>query len=102
MGLFHHSKPGDYRIKYVLKGSAKDFNITYKCGSGSEVIQEPHVHRGWKYAFVAHPGDYFFLAAQANKPHSSVDLRVYQNGRLFKELKKEGDFPMVEASGVVN
>jgi len=96
---FYRSKPGEHKVKYVLTGDSDDFNITYKCSSELNVIQEPHVKKGWKYSFVGHTGDYFYFAAQSNKPRSSVQVKVYEDGKLMNELVKEGDFPVVTASG---
>ena len=99
--MFQKTRPGEYNMRYVLKGNTTDFNITYKCGEGCEVIQEPHVKKGWTYKFSAQPGDYFYIAAQSNTADSSIDLKVYQNGRVFKKISKTGDFPVAEVSGTV-
>jgi hypothetical protein len=87
-------------VKYFITGDSNDFNITYKYGHEREVIQEPHVKKGWKYSFVGHTGDYFFLAAQSNKPKSSIRIRVYKDGKLLNQVEKQGDFPLVTASGM--
>lgn len=96
---FYRSKPGEHRVKYVLTGDSDDYNITYKCSQDCEVVQEPHVKKGWKYSFTGQSGDYFFFAAQSNKPQSSVKVKVYKDGRVFNEVEKQGDFPLVTASG---
>jgi len=96
---FYRSKPGEHSVKYVLTGDSDDFNITYKCSKGCEVIQEPHVKKGWKHSFIGHAGDYFFFAAQSNKPKSSVQVKIYEDGKLLSNLEKQGDFPLVTASG---
>ena len=96
---FYRSKPGEHRVKYVLTGDSDDFNITYKCSRGCDVVQEPHVRKGWKHTFTGQAGDYFFFAAQSNKPQSHVKVRVYKDGRIFSEAEKRGDYPLVSASG---
>ena len=96
---FYRSKPGEHRVKYVLTGDSDDFNITYKCSGDCEVIQEPHVKKGWKHTFTGNAGDYFYLAAQSNQPKSSVKVKVYANGKLLNEVEKQGDYPLVTASG---
>ncbi len=97
--IFQRTKPGEYNIRYVLKGTKNDFNITYKCGEGCEVIQEAHVKKGWTYKFIARTGQYFYISAQSNTADSSVDLKVYQNGKAFKKITKSGNFPTVAAFG---
>lgn len=99
--LFQWHSPGKYRIRYVLKGTAKDFNVTYKCGKDCSVVQKPHVTKGWSHHFTTIPGDYYYLSAQANEPGSSVEVRVYQNGKLLKELSKEGNYPLISTAGLV-
>jgi len=99
---FYRSKPGEHKVKYVLTGNSDDYNITYKCSHGCEVIQEPHVKKGWKHTFTGQAGDYFFFAAQSNKPKSSVNVRVFKDGRLLTHLEKQGDFPLVTASGTLS
>ena len=98
---FYRSNPGEYKVEYTLSGDSDDFNVTYKCGYNSDVVQEAHVKKGWKQTFVGHTGDYFFLAAQSNKPNSSVRVKVYENGQLMSNLEKEGNYPLVTASGTV-
>ena len=82
---FYRHKPGEHRVKYLL--------------TGCKVIQEPHVKKGWKHSFTGHTGDYFFIAAQSNKPGSSVSLSVFEDGKLFSKVEKRGDYPIVEAFG---
>jgi len=99
--LFHRPKPGEHRVRYIVKGDAEDFNVTFKCGYGSGVTQEPHVHKGWKHTFVGHEGDYIFIAAQSNKPDSEVHILVYEDGKLIQDCTKAGDFPLLQVSGAV-
>jgi hypothetical protein len=99
--LFNRAKTGDHKIRYIVRGDANDFNVTFKCGELSHVVQEPHINKGWKYTFVGHNGDYFYISAQANKPHSAVDVIVYEDGKLLNRLSKTGDFPLVQFSGAL-
>jgi len=99
--LFQRSKSGGHQIKYVVKGDALDYNVTFKCGSGSTVIQEPHIRKGWKHTFVGQHGDYVYLAAQSNQPHSEVNVMIYEDGKLVNKLAKTGDYPIVQVSGAV-
>jgi hypothetical protein len=57
------------------------------------------VRKGWKHSFTGRTGDYFFIAAQSNRPDSSVSLRIFEDGKLFSKVEKRGDFPIVEAYG---
>ena len=99
--LFHRTKPGEHRIRYIVKGDADDFNVTFKCGHAENVTQEPHVHKGWKHTFTGHEGDYMFIAAQSNKPHSAVNIMIYEDGKLKENIIKTGDYPLVQASGSI-
>ena len=103
LDFFRLEKGGDVKIRYVVKGTSDGYNITYKCGGGDcKPVQEGSVPKGWKHTFTVHPGDYFFLAAQANRPNASVDVRVYKNGKIMQHLSKTGNYPLVAASGTVN
>jgi len=100
--IFQRAKPGGHQIKYIVKGDANDFNITYKCGQECKVFQEPHIHKGWKHTFVGYDGDYIYIAAQSNNPHSVVSVMIYEDGKLIKKVSKVGDYPLVQASGIVH
>ncbi|MCK9401013.1 MAG: hypothetical protein M0Q51_13610 [Bacteroidales bacterium] len=100
--LFNRTKPGEHRIRYIVKGDVDDFNVTFKCGQECKVIQEPHIHKGWKHTFVGHNGDYIYIAAQSNKPHSAVNVLIYEDGKLIEKVTKAGDYPLVQASGTVH
>lgn len=99
--LFYRPKPGEHRIRYIVKGDADDFNVTFKCGNCSEVKQEPHIHKGWKHTFVGHEGDYMYILAQSNKPNSDVNIMVYEDGKLLERITKTGDYPLIQASGII-
>jgi hypothetical protein len=100
--FFRRSKPGTHRIKYIVKGDAKDFNVTYKCGFDYEVTQEPSVHKGWKHKFVGNQDDYFYISAQSNHPNSEVEVMIYEDGKLVEKVAKSGDYPIVLLSGLVH
>ncbi len=99
--LFYRPKPGEHRIRYIVKGDADDFNVTFKCGNCSEVKQEPHIHKGWKHTFVGREGDYMYILAQSNKPNSDVNIMVYEDGKLLERITKTGDYPLIQASGTI-
>jgi hypothetical protein len=95
-------KKGDQeKIQYVVRGSSGDYNITFKCSGECDAVHQEHVPKGWKHHFTAQPGEYYYVSVQSNKPDSSVELRVYQNGKLFRKAEKEGDYPLVTVSGCV-
>jgi hypothetical protein len=100
--LFHRSKTGERHVRYIVKGDADSYNITYKFGRESQVIQEPHIPKGWKHTFVGHDGDYVYIAAQSNKPGSAVNVVVYEDGKLIEKVTKTGDYPIVQFSGEVH
>ncbi len=100
--FFHGSKTGERHVRYIVKGDADSYNITFKCGNSGEVIQEPHVPKGWKHTFVGHDGDYVYISAQSNKPGSTVNVVVYENGKLVEKITKAGDYPIVQVSGEVH
>jgi len=100
--LFQRSKPGEHKLQYVVKGDSDDYNVTYKCSTGSQVVQEPHVRKGWKHLFRGHKGDYIYLSAQSNKPHSEVDLYIYEDGKLVDKIVKKGDYPLAQVSDEVH
>jgi hypothetical protein len=99
--FFQRSKSGEHQIRYVVKGDAHDYNVTFKCGHNCEVKQEPHIHKGWKHTFSGHKGDYVYISAQANHPHSEVSVMIYEDGKLLNRVSKTGDYPLVQASGAV-
>lgn len=99
--LFSKTKPDEHRIRYIVKGDADDYNVTFKCGLDCKVIQEPHIHKGWKHTFVGQKGDYVYIAAQSNKPHSAVNVMIYEDGKLVEKVYKAGDYPLVQASGTI-
>jgi hypothetical protein len=93
------SRSGEHKISYIVKGDARDYNVTFKCGSASHVVQEGHIRRGWRHTFIGQAGDYFYISAQANNPDSAVDVRIYEDGKLIENITKKGDYPLVQASG---
>jgi hypothetical protein len=99
--LFQRSKSGVRRIKYVVMGDALDYNVTFKCGNDCKVIQEPHIRKGWKHTFLGKLGDYLYISAQSNQPHSEVNVMIYQDGKLVNKLAKTGDYPIVQVSSLV-
>jgi hypothetical protein len=99
--LFSRTKPGEHKIRYIVKGDASDYNVTFKCGHDCEVKQEPLINNGWRHTFVGRPGDYIYIAAQSNKPASTVDVIVYKDGKLMEKVTKSGDYPIVQASGII-
>jgi len=100
--LFQGTKPGEHQIRYIVRGDVNDYNVTFKCGNSSQVIQEPHIHKGWKHTFVGNVGDYVYIAAQSNRPNSVVNVMVYEDGKLVEKVAKNGDYPLVQVSGVVH
>jgi len=105
MNLFNFSfksKGTEEKIRYVVKGSSDGYNITYKCSGDCDVVQKPNVPKGWSHKFNARKGQYYYFSAQANCKDACVDLRVYQNGKLFKKAFKSGDYPLVSASSLVH
>ena len=100
--LFHRTKPGEHRIRYIVTGTADDYNVTFKCSEGCQVIQQPHIRKGWKHNFTGQSGDYIYVAAQANRPGSAVNVLVYADGKLVREETKSGDYPLVQISEVVH
>jgi hypothetical protein len=99
--FFSGTKAGDHKIRYIVKGDANDYNVTFKCGHGCHVIQESHIRKGWKHTFVGQEGDYFYISAQSNQPKSAVDVLIYEDGKLLENLSKSGDYPLVLASGII-
>lgn len=100
--LFQRHKAEEHRIRYVVAGDADDYNVTYKCSAGAQVVQEPHVRKGWKHLFKGKRGDYIYLSAQSNRPHSEVDIFVYEDGKLVDKIVKKGDYPIAQVSDQVH
>jgi hypothetical protein len=90
---FHKGK-----VKFVLSGSAGDYNITYKCNE-ERAYQVPHARKNWRYSFTTHEGDYVYFSAQANEPGAEVRVKIVYNGRVFKESKASGDYALAFAGG---
>ena len=100
--LFQRHKTEEHRLRYVVTGDSDDYNITYKCSTGSQVIQEPHVRKGWKHLFKGKRGDYIYLSAQYNKQHSEVDIFIYEDGKLVDKIVRKGDYPIAQLSDQVH
>jgi hypothetical protein len=101
LNYFFQRKGDKEKIRYVVKGSSKSYNVTFKCSGDCQPVHKDEVPKGWSHSFTAQPGDYFYFSAQSNSRDSEIDLRVYQNGRLYKRYNKNGDFPLVTASGLL-
>ena len=86
------------KVKFILSGSASDYNITYK-SSEDQAYQLPHAQKSWRYNFKAHEGDYVYFSAQANEPGAEVRVKIVYNGRVFKESKASGDFALAHTGG---
>jgi hypothetical protein len=94
-------KGDDERIRYLLKGSSKDYSVTFKCSGDCNPVHDEHVPRGWSHTFQAQPGDYYYFSAQANSRDAKLDLRIYKNGKLSRKILKEGDYPVATLSGCI-
>lgn len=101
LNYFFPRKGDQEKIRYVIKGDGKSYNVTFKCSGECEPVHREEVPRGWSHTFVAHPGDYYYFSAQSNSRDSEVELRVYQNGRLYKKISKSGQYPLAIASGLL-
>ena len=88
----------DGKVKFILTGSAGDYNITYK-GCEDHTNQLSHARKSWRYSFTAKEGEYVYFSAQANKPGSKVHVKILYNGRVFKESEAAGDFALAYAGG---
>jgi hypothetical protein len=42
-----------------------------------------------------------YVSAQSNKPNSKVNLLIYEDGKLLENIVRAGDYPIIQASGVV-
>jgi hypothetical protein len=99
--LFQFRKPGMHTIRYIIKGDADDYNVTFKCSEACKVIQEEHVRKGWKHTFSGQEGDYIYILAQANQPGSEVNVMIYEDGKLIIQESRQGDYPLVQLSAFV-
>jgi hypothetical protein len=86
------------KVKFILSGSAGDYNITYK-SSSDHADQVPHARKSWRHNFTAHKGDYVYFSAQANEPGAEVRVKIIYNGRVFKESTASGDFALAYTGG---
>jgi hypothetical protein len=86
------------KVKFILTGSAGDYNITYK-SSEDNTYQVPHVRKRWRHDFTARQGEYVYFSAQANEPGAQVRVKIVYNGRVFKESTASGDFALALAGG---
>lgn len=100
--LFRRPKNDEHQLRYVVTGDSDDYSVTYKCSTGTQVVQEPHVKKGWKHLFKGQKGDYMYLSAQSNQPHSEVDVYIYEDGKLVDKIVKKGDYPVVQVSDKVH
>lgn len=87
-------------IKYVLKGTADIYNVTFK-NYKKETIQNPDVKNGWTNSYVAKLGDYYYVSAQANDRNSNVEISVTYNGEVINETSKSGDYALATISGTL-
>lgn len=86
------------KVKFILSGTASDYNITYKCND-DHAQQVSHARKSWKYNFSAREGDYVYFSAQANEPGARVQVKIMYKGRVFKESTVSGDFALALAGG---
>lgn len=86
------------QVRYKVNCHRGDFNLTFKCKEEA-TCQIPLVNKHWQHSFEASDGDYVFVAAQANKPHAKVDVKIIFKGKIFKKISSEGDYAMAIASG---
>jgi hypothetical protein len=85
-------------VKFILSGSAGDYNITYK-GNEDHAYQVPHARKSWRHSFTAREGDYVYFSAQANEPGTEVHVKIVYNGRVFKESTVTGDYALAISGG---
>ncbi len=86
------------KVKFILSGSASDYNITYK-SSEDYSYQLPHAQKGWRHSFKAREGEYVYFSAQSNEPGARVQVKIVYKGRVFKESTASGDFALAHTGG---
>ncbi len=97
--LKHHQKEG--KVKFILSGSASDYNITYK--SNDDVTNQiAHAKKHWHHSFTAHDGDYVYFSAQSNQPDAEVHVKIIYQGKVFKESTVNGDFALALTGGCLS
>lgn len=93
-----HPSHQEGKVRFILTGSAGDYNITYKCNE-DRAHQEPHARRKWRHSFTARNGEYVYFSAQSNEPGAEVRVKIVYNGKVFKESKAAGDYALALAGG---
>ncbi len=93
-----HPSQQEGKLRFILTGSASDYNITYKCNE-DHAHQVPHARNKWRQSFTARSGDYVYFSAQSNEPGAKVRVKIVYNGKLFKESKVAGDYALALAGG---
>jgi hypothetical protein len=94
--IFHKGHNG--KVKFILTGSAGDYNITYK--SNPEFAEQvPHARKSWRHSFSAKEGDYVYFSAQANERGAEVKVKILFNGKVFKQAVASGDFAIAYTGG---
>jgi len=94
---------GNHEIEYEITGTATTVDITMNNqDSGTE--QHSNVSVPWTKSFSVNvSGGYYFayISAQNNGSSGSVTVKIYKNGKLFKQATSSGAYAIATASGSI-
>lgn len=87
-----------YTVKYEIKGSASEVDITYTNAEGG-TAQESGVKLPWTYTFNGKAGDFVYISAQNQGSYGSVTVTIYKDNTNFKSTTSSGEYVIASADG---
>ncbi len=89
---------GEYRVKYVVEGTADEVDVTY-ASVGGGTAQESNVSVPWEYTFKTERGEFLYISAQNCGKSGTVTVKIYVDEHLYKETTSSGAYVIATASG---
>lgn len=85
-------------VKYEVNCSPGGFSVTYQNSQGG--TEQRSVSSGsWSTSYSHYLSNDVYLSAQADNENSSINVKIYYNGKVFKDSSSSGDYVIAEASG---
>jgi hypothetical protein len=89
-----------YNVRYEVTGTAESVLITYADEKG-KIIQLSDIALPWKKIISVEKSSDLTLIAQNQKDNGSVNVRIYIDGKLYKESSSSEPHGIANVSGIV-
>ena len=89
-----------YSVRYEVTGTAESVLITYADEKG-KIMQLNDIALPWKKIISVEKGDNLTLIAQNQKDTGSITVRIYIDGKLFKESSSSEPHGIANVTGTV-